>query len=195
MLKIFSFRLSRVLSSFLWVFLISVNLYSLGVNQMFENRYPENKKKEQVGECRWIAHLGLQTPRFARMNLFVFFLTLRSIIQRRIKKFSPGSIFIHITFEVHFGRRLRPFNFLQFSSWATSPIFLLTCFQSWFPNSSSEFHETMLLNPLIFTCRKHTPILSQGLSNISVHQKQLVSLLQHSQWGPIPQMSDSVGQE
>ena len=42
---------------------------------MVENRYPENKKKEQVGECRWIAHLGLQTPRFARMNLFVFFLT------------------------------------------------------------------------------------------------------------------------
>lgn len=75
MLKIFSFGLSRVLSSFLWVFLISVNLYSLGVNQMVENRYPENKKKEQVGECRWIAHLGLQTPRFARMNLFVFFLT------------------------------------------------------------------------------------------------------------------------
>ena len=29
---------------------------------MSENRYPENKKKEQVGEYRWMAHLGMQIP-------------------------------------------------------------------------------------------------------------------------------------
>lgn len=75
MLKIFFFRLSRALSSFLWVFLISVNLYSLGVNQMSENRYPEKKKKEQVGECRWMAHLGLQTPNEEGWICLYFFLT------------------------------------------------------------------------------------------------------------------------
>lgn len=130
MMKKKNFRMSRILSTFFWVFLVAANLYSLGVNRM--------------SEIRWVDHLQGTFWKSTEGRLFF-------AVQRTSPVFAPVS-------------------------WLHMPSLLSGSLTAVLPSVCA-------LNILFFLiCGKHTPVLSQWFSNISVHQNHSDSDSLNRRW-------------